>query len=60
MTQLVFVLSGSDPIFKSCYSRRGSSNCCGLGTGGKEFPDMRQKERKIKFIRMGDAIRTAG
>jgi len=26
---------------------------------GKEFPDMRQNER-IKFIRMGDAVRTAG
>ena len=27
---------------------------------GKKFPDMRQNEREIKFIRMGDAIRTAG
>ena len=27
---------------------------------GKEFPDMRQNEREIKFIRMGDAVRTAG
>ena len=27
---------------------------------GKEFPDMRQKEREIKFIRMGDAVGTAG
>ena len=26
---------------------------------GKEFPDMRQNER-IKVIRMGDAVRTAG
>ena len=26
---------------------------------GKEFPDMRQNEREIKFIRMGDAVRTA-
>ena len=25
-----------------------------------EFPDMRQNEREIKFIRMGDAVRTAG
>ena len=25
---------------------------------GKEFPDMRQDERKIKFIRVGDAVRT--
>ena len=27
---------------------------------GKEFLDMRQSEREIKFITMGDAVRTAG
>ena len=27
---------------------------------GKEFPDMRQNEREIKSIRMGDTVRTAG
>ena len=27
---------------------------------GKEFPDMRQNEREIKFIRVGDAVRTEG
>ena len=27
---------------------------------GKEFPDMRQNEGEIKFIRVGDAVRTAG
>ena len=27
---------------------------------GKEFPDVRQNERGIKFIRVGDAVRTAG
>ena len=27
---------------------------------GKESPDMRQNEREIKFIRVGDAVRTAG
>ena len=27
---------------------------------GKEFPDMRQSERRIKFIRVGDAVRTVG
>ena len=26
---------------------------------GKEFPDMRQNGRAIKFLRMGDAVRTA-
>ena len=26
---------------------------------GKEFPDTRQNEREIKFIKVGDAIRTA-
>lgn len=29
-------------------------------SAGKEFPDMRQDERKIKFIRVGDTVRTAG
>ena len=27
---------------------------------GKEFPDMRWNEREIKFIRVEDAVRTAG
>ena len=27
---------------------------------GKEFPDMRQNEREIKFITVGDAVRTMG
>ena len=27
---------------------------------GKEFPDMRQNEREIKFVRLGDAVRTVG
>ena len=27
---------------------------------GKEFPDMRQSEREIKFLSVGDAIRTVG
>ena len=27
---------------------------------GKEFPDMRQNEREIKFIRVTDAVRTTG
>ena len=27
---------------------------------GKEFPDMRQNEKEIKFIRVGNAVRTAG
>ena len=26
----------------------------------KEFPDMRQNEREIKFIGVGDAVRIAG
>ena len=26
---------------------------------GQEFPDMRQNERRIEFIRVGDAVRTA-
>ena len=27
---------------------------------GKDFPDMRQGERRIKFISVGDVVRTAG
>ena len=27
---------------------------------GKEFLDMRQNEREIKFIRVGDTVRTVG
>ena len=27
---------------------------------GKEFPDLRQNEREIKLIRVGDAVRTVG
>ena len=27
---------------------------------GKQLPDMRQKEREIKCIRVGDAVRRAG
>ena len=27
---------------------------------GKEFPDMKQNEKEIKFIRMGDTVRTVG
>ena len=27
---------------------------------GKEFPDMKQKERRIEFIRVRDAVRIAG
>ena len=27
---------------------------------GKEFPDIRQNERELKFIRVGDTVRTAG
>ena len=27
---------------------------------GKELPDMRLNEREIKFIRVGDAVRTVG
>ena len=27
---------------------------------GKEFPGNRQNEREVKFIRVGDAVRTVG
>ena len=31
---------------------------CGLVWVGTEFPDIRKNEREIKFIRMGDTVRT--
>ena len=27
---------------------------------GKEFPDMRQNEKRKKFVRLGEAVRTMG
>jgi len=27
---------------------------------GKEFPGLRQNERRIEFVRAGDAVRTTG
>ena len=38
----------------------GHRMCRGPGAGWKEFPDMSQNEREIKFIRVGDAVRIAG
>ena len=34
--------------------------CIQLGLDPGKFPDMRQNERRIKFIRVGDTVRTAG
>ena len=34
--------------------------CRSLVQVGKEFPDVRQNERRIEFIRVGDTVRTAG
>jgi len=36
------------------------ASCHGLCIGWKKFPEMRQNERRIKFIGVGDAVRTAG
>ena len=30
------------------------------GWVGKEFPDTRQNERRIEFIKVGEAVRTSG
>ena len=35
--------------------RKEGGKCCGLSLVGKEFPDMRQNERRIEFIRVGDS-----
>ena len=45
---------------RSQVPRMGHQKCRGPGTGWKEFPDMRQNEREIKFIRVGDVVRTPG
>ena len=34
--------------------------CYGLVRVGKEFPEVRQNEREIKFITVEDAVRSAG
>ena len=39
---------------------RATKNVVVRARVGKEFPDLRQNERRIKFIRVGDAVRIAG
>ena len=39
---------------------RATKNVVVLARVGKEFPDMGPNEREIKFIRVGDAVRTVG
>ena len=39
-------------------SSRGTIYVVVWAWAGKEFPDMRQNEREIKLIRVGDAVRT--
>ena len=47
---------GRDPKFPIWATR----NVVVWAQVGKEFPDMRQNEREIKFIRVGDTVRTVG
>ena len=47
---------GRDPKFPIWATR----NVVVWAQVGKEFPDMRQSEREIKFIRVGGAARTVG
>ena len=47
---------GRDPKFPIWATR----NVVVRAQVGKEFPDMRQSEREIKFIRVGDTVRTVG
>ena len=47
---------GRDPKFPIWATR----NVVVRAQVGKEFPDMRQSEREIKFIRVGGAARTVG
>ena len=39
---------------------RATKNVIVLALVGKEFPDNSQNEREVKFIRVGDAVRTVG
>ena len=47
---------GRDPKFPV----QATKNVVVRAQVGKEFPDVRQSERRIKFIRVGDAVRTVG
>ena len=47
-------------MFLSIKSFLITTSCSGPGAGWKLFPDMRQNEREIKFIRARDAVKTAG
>ena len=47
-------------IFRDQGSKHCSLHCKVDSQPGRDFPGMRQKEREIKLIRMGDAVRTVG
>ena len=47
---------GRDPKFPV----QATKNLMVQAQAGKEFPDIRQNEREIKFIRVGDADRRVG
>ena len=40
----------------TCIGHQNSMVCAWIG---KEFPNIRQNERKIRFITVGDTVRTA-
>ena len=44
----------------SCMKAFKLKFCYGLVRVGKEFPEVRQNEREIKFITVEDAVRSAG
>ena len=49
----IVVVRGLCPVWDT-------KNVVVCGRVGKEFPNMRQNEKEIKFIRVGDTVRTAG
>ena len=49
----IVVVRGLCPVWDT-------KNVVVCGRVGKEFPNMRQNEKEIKFIRVGDTVRTVG
>ena len=47
-------------VLQSIPHRYGKTTVVVRVQAGKEFLDMRQNEREIKFISVGDAVRTVG
>ena len=47
-------------MLKSAEARSGDQTVVVCGWVGKEFPDVRQNERRLEFVRVGDGVRAVG